>query len=130
MQQLVQAPDVAVTDVRLSKVGLLQQVLEFDLELDNPNPFSLPLVAMEYTLEISGIEVGKGSQSQSLTLPANGEAVWPVQFKVNSLDLIANVLERGDFRDASYRVFGSFRLSESSKLPAIPFDRSGKIGSD
>lgn len=128
LQQLVQAPEVAVTDVRLAKAGLLQQVLEFDLELENPNSFALPLAAMNYTLEISGIEIGKGSHTKALTLPANGQAVWPITFKVNSLDLLSNVLQHGDFQDARYRVFGNFRFSESSRLPAIPFERSGRVG--
>lgn len=129
LQQVVQAPDVSVTDMRLAKAGLFEQVLEFDLELGNPNGFSLPLAAMEYTLVVSGVEIGRGAQTQALTLPAYGQARWPVNFKVNSLKLLQGVLSEGAFQGRDYRIFGSFRLSESSRLPAIPFEQSGQIGS-
>ncbi len=129
MQQLVQAPDIAVTDMKLARAGLLEQVLEFQLELDNPNAFALPLVAMNYTLELAGIEIGQGEQTKSVTLPANGQAVWPVSFKVNSLKLAQSVLEHGDFKELDYRVFGNFKVSDSGRLPSIPFDKRGNIGS-
>ncbi len=128
MQQLVQAPDIAITDMKLAKAGLLEQVLEFQLELDNPNAFALPLIAMNYTLELSGIEIGQGEQTKAITLPANGQATWPVSFKVNSLKLAQSVLNHGEFKDLDYRIFGNFKLSESGQLPSIPFDKRGNLG--
>lgn len=129
MQQFVQAPDISVSNMKLARAGLLEQVLEFQLELDNPNAFALPLVAMNYTLELAGIEIGQGEQTKSVTLPAKGQAVWPVSFKVNSLKLAQSVLEHGEFKDLDYRVFGNFKLSESANLPSIPFDKRGNVGS-
>ncbi len=129
LQQLVQAPAVAITDMRLGKVGLFEQVLEFELKLDNPNAFALPMAGMEYTLELAGIEIGRGTQREAISVPALGQARWPVSFEVNSLKLIQSLMERqGRFEQLDYRIQGRFLLSEDSRLPPIPFDRRGEIG--
>ncbi len=131
LQQLVQPPGVAITDMRMGKVGLFEQVLEFDLKLDNPNAFALPMAGMEYTLELAGIEIGQGAQREAISVPALGQARWPVSFEVNSLKLIQSLIEKqGRFDRIDYRIHGRFLLSENSQLPPIPFDRRGQVGGE
>lgn len=128
MQQLVETPTLRVANVSMASGGLMEQVVTFEFLVDNPNPFRLPVAGMAYTLELGGVEVGRGEQSQGITLPANGTARWPVTFRINGFKLAQGLLERGNLKDLDYRLFGSFRFSDSTSVPGLPFDKRGLIG--
>jgi hypothetical protein len=45
--------------------------MNFDVELDNPNPFSLPLADVDYALSLAGSRLLSGQARPEATLPAS-----------------------------------------------------------
>lgn len=70
-----QSPKVEVVDQRVVGLSLDQVDLEVDVAVLNPNPFSVPMGALDYTLSIQDRRLLSGEQPQGTTLTRDQKVV-------------------------------------------------------
>jgi LEA14-like dessication related protein len=124
----LQAPDITPTAVELMEVQLDQQRFKVALHVQNPNDRALPIKSVNCTLEIQGVEVGRGESSVPFSVPAHGESDFDMIVTTNVATSMPNLVIRlargGEL--PSYRLSGSVN-PDITLLPPIPFSKSGQL---
>ncbi len=96
------------------------------LEVQNPNAFSLGLEDLDYELEIEGATWLKGGSERAVSLSAGESKAWPLHVKLNLAHLGASAYRLLTSRARlSYRFHG--RATATTSLPMLesltwPFD--------
>jgi len=125
-----QAPDITPTAVELMDAQLNQQLFKVTLHVQNPNDRALPIKSANCTLEIEGVEVGRGETTAPFNVPPHGETdfdmVVTTNFAASVPNLLLGIARRGQLPDVSYRLSGSVN-PDITLLPPIPFAKSGQF---
>jgi len=126
LEQLVAKPKLAVTSFSMNEASFLKQSFKVKLKVDNPNAFALPILGLDYGLNVAGVDVAQGSNAKSLTIPAGGSDFLEVDFNTNLLktlpDLRSVIMKGG--KDIAYTFSGNLK-TENSIVNSIPFKKSG-----
>jgi len=122
----LEAPEVSLAGLAMSRPGLFEQELRLDLRVRNPNDFAIGIDRVRFALELNEKAFAHGRTSQELDLPALGEAVVPVTVSVPTNDLLERLLEVGSERRIDYRLHGEAEL-DSLFFRTVPFERDGKL---
>lgn len=125
----LQAPDIQPTSVELIEVQLDQQRFKVGMHVQNPNDRDLPIKSANCTLEIQGVEVGRGEIDGPFRVPAHGEIDIDMVVTTNAVASLPNLILRlaqGGAQMPSYRLSGSVN-PDIAWLPPIPFAKSGQI---
>jgi len=87
VQQVVKKPSVHVEDVKYRSISYEEGRLDSRMQLTNPNPFSLPLKQMHYTLRLNGHELASSTISFDKSIPARGtiQIQIPIRFRYRAL---------------------------------------------
>ncbi|MGE0387844.1 MAG: LEA type 2 family protein [Gammaproteobacteria bacterium] len=129
----IDPPSVALSDLRLVDMTLIEQTFAVKLRVRNPNPFDVPVRALDCAVEINGTQVATGASERPVTLPALGETFADVR-AVTSLGAVLQQLgamSRGGTRALRYRVHGTLRVGRGlDGLVPIPFEQRGDIDLD
>ena len=123
-----QAPAVTPTAVELVEAELFEQRFKVQLHVQNPNDRALPIKSLSCSLEIEGVEVGKGESAGAFNVPAQGESDFDMIVTTNLAtsvpNLLMRVVQRGDL--PTYRLSGWVN-PDIGLLPPIPFSKSGQV---
>jgi LEA14-like dessication related protein len=124
----LQAPAINPLSVELTDVQINEQRFTVRLDVQNPNDRPLPIKSASCTLEIQGVNVGRGESTQPFSVPAHGNTEVDMLVTTNLLnsvpELFGRVLQHGTMPD--YR-FSGWINPDIALLPPIPFSRSGQI---
>lgn len=124
----LKAPAITPQTVTLTDLRLDQQQFDVSLHVDNPNDRDLPIKSVTCTLEIGGVEVGKGETAAAFVLPALGSTEVDLHVTTNFAtsvpNLLRRVLERGQMPEYH---FSGWVNPDVTLLPPIPFSNSGQI---
>ena len=124
----LKAPDVTPTTVEVVDVQLTQQKFNVGLHVQNPNDRSLPIKSANCTLQIQGVDVGRGETTEPFEVPAHGESDINMVVTTNLATSVPNLVMRlftnGEM--PSYRLSGSVN-PDITLLPPIPFSKSGQL---
>ena len=134
---LVQEPQVALASVQLAGIGIQGATVAVELDVTNPNGFSLDARGVEYTFYFLPVDVtpddedwrtlASGRTTQGVTLPGNGTVRVPIEipFTYREIgDAAASLLRDGSLR---YRFEGAFTVGSPVGDFRIPFDRTGLL---
>ncbi|MEO0996237.1 MAG: LEA type 2 family protein [Pseudomonadota bacterium] len=123
--------------MRLARVELIDAslsgqrfVLGFDVT--NPNPVTLPVSAIDYTLDLAGQRFAQGKSLDSVRLPANGSGNFSLEVRTNLLKsarALSKLVMTGGQREIDYALNGSFSV-DLPLAPALPFRQSGRVRID
>ena len=121
------APTVELESVKPVKIGLRKQELLFQLNINNPNPYDLPLQSLSFIADIEGSEVAQGISNEPVTLPANSNAMVGVIVSTRLNRILAQVfqLAGSDTNTVNYDVNGFVKLSNWPLK--IPFSVNGDL---
>jgi LEA14-like dessication related protein len=125
----VDPPSLLLLDVRPIQGGDLEQRLELDLLVQNPNNFDVVLDGMRLQLEMNGQRVARAVSSQSLSIGRLGETRVTVQASITLLDVARSLLTlAGRERNAplTYRVAGDVFVAQP-RSTRVSFDDSGEV---
>lgn len=89
-------PHVSLTNLRLVEMTLLEQRYALTLRIQNPNPVSLPIVGMDFRLNLNEAEFARGVNAESVTIPAYGEELLDVVVTSNFVGIIGELAVQGD----------------------------------
>lgn len=122
-----QPPTVSVVGVKPLTLSVVAPRLQFNLKVENPNGFDLPIQRIRYVMQVAGQEVAKGEEMAATTIPANGSGIVPVSAEVrlgSFMQQLSTVLQRGQI-DLTYNLQG--RVNLDNWPTAIPFKKRGSL---
>ena len=124
----LQAPEVGVSDLTLTDIGLDRLRFQVMLETINPNDVDVPLTNIRLDLTVFDIALANGTVvERQVTLPSRGRQQVPVEFTVPTSRLL-DVLERfraGNWDNFSYRLAGHANWGNTPF--GVPFERTGNL---
>src|SRR3954453_14833424 len=113
----VQKPTATFRAARLENVTAEGLTANFDIGVDNPNSFELPLSAAQYKLALGGVPVVDDQAKPDAAIPAKGSLPVTVPVRLNFQHLLS--AEQAIARSGGnipYDFDGALRFS-SGKLP-------------
>ena len=103
-------PDVTLTDIRLGEITFLETSLIATVRIQNEETRAFEIDGASYRLYLNGIDVGKGTSDQRLSVPRLSSAQQRVVFRLNNLSFITKIQSLVESRDFSYRIDGKLYL--------------------
>jgi len=106
-ETLVSSPTVSLTSVELASAGFSRQTFHLGFDVDNPNPFPLPVTAVEYRVILDDEQFAGGETEGGFTVPAGGQDAFMISVDLdmlNSATQVASLLRRGMPEQVSYEL--------------------------
>lgn len=121
-------PDVGVSNLSLTDIGLDRLRFQVLLDTRNPNAVDVPLTNVRLDLTVFDVALAHGTVvERQVTLPAGGSLQVPVEFTVPTSRLL-DVIDRfrsGNWDNFSYRLAGHANWGNTPF--GVPFERSGNL---
>jgi LEA14-like dessication related protein len=123
-------PGVSLRSLDVQQLTMSGASLLLQLEVDNPNSFSLLLNKLNYNLKLNGYDVGGGLVDKAVNIKQDGRGTvsLPVSldFAQAGMGLYSALLGKG----ISYDLSGSMQASSSNPILEafrIPLDKQGRV---
>jgi LEA14-like dessication related protein len=126
---VIGSPSVDLTGVELTSANLRRQTFLLRFDVSNPNPFPLPVKAVEYRVDFDNEKFAGGETQGNFTVPAHGDNTFAISVDLDFISSATHLasLIRGGFREnVSYELKGSLAVDIPFVKP-IPFSNSGVI---
>ena len=124
-------PAVSLKSLDVDQLSLSGAKLLMELQVDNPNSFSLLLDKLDYNLKLNGYDVGGGVVNQAARVQQNGRGVislpLSLDFAQAGMGLYKALLGKG----INYDLSGLMKASGSNPVLSgftIPLDKKGTVG--
>ncbi len=129
---LYRAPEVTLTNVQITGLGLTSGIARVYLEVENPNPVSLEVRRMEYLLELRGPDgewnvLSEGVSSDRVTVVRRGTTDLSLEMVFQYRALGAAFLGWWDSREVMYRIQGDLSARGPLGPVQLPFEASGRF---
>lgn len=126
---LIDSPTVSLTSVRLADVSFSRQTFHLGFDVDNPNPFPLPIQAVEYRVMLDEEKFAGGATEGRFIIPARGHDDFTISVDLDVLNTATQLssLLLGGMREAvSYELQGNLTVDIPFSKP-LPFSSTGVI---
>lgn len=126
---IIDSPNIELTGVELTSVSVRRQTFVLSFDIDNPNPFPLPVKAFDYEVIFDDEKFAEGRTHGSFTVPANGEDSFAVTVNLDFLGSATHwkTLMSGGLREnIAYQLRGKLAVDIPLVKP-IAFSSSGTI---
>ncbi|ACO78716.1 hypothetical protein AvCA_25340 [Azotobacter vinelandii CA] len=124
-----QPPVLELTQVEISKAGLLEQDFVLHFRISNPNESKLPVRGLAYKVHLEDIElVNDGESRQSFTVPAHGHQEFEVPVTTNlwrRMKPLVKLLKKAE-EPISYQVSGEVKTGRLFGRK-VPFFHNGEL---
>jgi len=123
----LEKPTFTLKEIEIKRISFQEIDFLFGIEVQNPNQFDLKLRALEYTVYLSGQEVGKGRLEKEIKIVKAASTLVPVPLQTNLRSLgnpLALILAG---KDLQYKIEGAAIIKASMGSATIPFSKSGEI---
>ncbi len=128
-QSFVDTPRVHLTKVELTYAGFDGQVFLLRFDVDNPNPFALPVTSVRYQVILANQKFASGEAHSEISIPASGSGDFDLQVELDLLkqaSQLVSVVRDGMRHDVEYELHGSFTVDIPFVQP-IPFSTKGSV---
>jgi len=124
------APSIKLANMSLDKISPISSRAEVgvQLEINNPNAFSLALNKLDYTLKVNGAQWFKGVQNNVGNIKANGKSVINLPLSLNFSSGLFSVLTGG--KALNYDIQGTLGATSSNALIGafqLPINQQGSV---
>jgi LEA14-like dessication related protein len=126
---LVSPPDVNLSNVEATDLGFSEQTFVLEFDVQNPNPFPLPVTSISYGVDLDGYRFAAGSTPATITVPASGEADFAISVELDlmrSAPQLLYIVRDGLKRDIPYQLSGEFALDLPIAQP-LRFETTGAV---
>jgi len=79
----VSSPKVDLQNVQVVGLGFDSQTFLLSFDVENPNPFPLPIQNIDYGLRLNGQLFASGATASNFTVPADGDARFAISVDLN-----------------------------------------------
>lgn len=127
IRQDLEAPELSVSKIALTKAGVLQQEWEITLNAYNPNNKTLKVKQLNYELLIDDTRFARGSTDATVVLKANQNGSFTTQVNTGLIETLRQLkqLNISPGSPVPYRIKGSAKVG---MVPlALPFDKKGEV---
>ena len=120
-------PDVSFRGVGIRGIGVEGADLEVQLNIYNPNGYSLGASQLRYRLLVDSLELGSGAIDSAFTVPKRDSAIvrLPVRLGFRVLQRLGPQLLRGG--EIPYRLMGDVTLKSFVGTFARQFNEAGRF---
>ena len=125
----VAKPDVNLSNVEVTDIGLDSQTFVLDFDVINPNPFPLPIRSISYGVELDGFRFASGETQGEFTVPANSDSHFAITVDVDLMRTAPQlmfIVRDGVHRDIPYALEGRFAIDVPFADP-VSFRNAGSI---
>jgi LEA14-like dessication related protein len=126
---VIDSPQVNLTKVELTSASFRRQTFTLSFDISNPNPFPLPVKAVEYRVMFDNEKFAAGKTQGSFTVPARGDDTFAISVDLDFMRSATHLtsLLRGGFQEnLRYELQGRLAVDIPLVKP-IPFSSSGVI---
>ncbi len=121
IQQFVERPQVK--NIQLKSFSVQNEKVVFEVDLFNPNPFTLPLSGLSGNMILNELVIGSLEVSSDKSLAANTTQTITVPVQLDQNALIEAAKSVFTKRQANYNFSGGLKTS----VGKIPFSKSGEL---
>jgi len=131
MLPVPQLPRLSLQGLKIEKVSFTSATFVLNLQVDNPNNFSVALNALNYDLKINGKHWASGNSQTLGNIKEKQKSVISLPVTVSLLDIgsgFAELLKGGV--DLNYAIVGKLNASTTHKLIGnfeMPVENSGRV---
>lgn len=129
LQDLVSAPTVSLSDVQVDTITLTEQTFVLSFDVSNPNPFPLPVNAIDYGVTLDGHRFASGETQCDFSVPAGGDGEFAISVELNLLRSAPELLflvRDGASREIPYSLEGNLGVNIPYARP-VHFESAGQI---
>lgn len=126
---LVSAPSVDLNNVEATELDFSGQTFLLAFDVQNPNPFPLPISTISYGVELDGYRFATGSTGGGFTVPASGQAKFAISVELDLLKTappLLYIVKDGLHREIPYELSGEFGL-DIPLAQSLRFRTSGAV---
>ena len=129
---IVDTPSVSLTDVELTQAGFDRQTFMLSFDVNNPNPFPLPVKQVRYQINLANEKFASGEAKSDFSIPAGGTGGFDLSVEIDLLgqaSTLVSVVRSGMRHHIEYELYGSMSLDIPLVQP-IAFSNTGSIQID
>lgn len=126
---IVESPAVDLTSVQVSEMSFTSQTFLLGFKVDNPNPFPIPVRAVNYRVRLNDQPFAGGETQSDFTVPAGGAEDFVISVDLDLLKSgmqLTSILRSGVNDRVSYEVLGDLDV-DIPLVPTLRFSNSGTI---
>ncbi len=125
----IEKPDVTLSGVQMSSLSFSGQTFVLSFDVNNPNPFPLPIRSVRYHLQLADQTFASGEAQSDFSVPASGDGEFDISVELDilkSAGQLTSVLRSGMRKPVAYELNGSLAVDIPFVKP-LPFSTSGVI---
>lgn len=129
VENLVKSPTVELRSVQLMGLGFAGQTFLLSFDINNPNPFALPVSSVSYGIKLNGQRFASGETPGEFSVPASGNGQFAISVDLNLLQTapqLLSIVRQGIREDVVYELDGRLAL-DIPLAPAVSYRNSGSI---
>lgn len=129
MNDIVRSPGVELRSVEALGLGFNGQTFLLSFNVENPNPFALPVSSVSYSVKLDGQRFASGQTPGEFSVPASGSGEFAISVDLNllhSAPQLLSIIRQGVRKDIGYELEGRFAV-DLPLAPAVSFRNSGSI---
>jgi len=128
-ENLVKSPTVNLSSVQVMGLGFANQTFLLSFDVENPNPFPLPVDHVNYGVKLNGQRFASGETVSNFTVPAIGNARFAISVDLNLLQTapgLLSIVRDGARREIAYELTGQLGVG-IPLTPPIKYSNRGSI---
>lgn len=125
----IKSPIVELSGVKLEQLSFREQTFRLRFDVQNPNPFPLPVKRVRYRVQLEDQSFASGETPARFTVPANGDGSFELGVEldlVSTATSLAPLLRAGSDRPLAYQLDGSLAVGIPF-APPLAFRQQGTI---
>lgn len=125
----IDAPSVDLASVELQRASFRSQTFLLGFDVNNPNPFPLPVKTIRYSVWLGDHKFARGETQCDLLVPADGRDEFSISVEIDILKTageLTSVIRDGLADHVEYELQGSLGVDIPLVKP-VPFSSTGVI---
>lgn len=123
LEDAVQKPGVSIKSVNFKPGTLQEGTLDSQIEISNPNGFSLPVKSMLYSLKLNDREFANSTLSLDRNIPARGSVQVALPIKFRYTELVGGITEVLAHKRIRFQLSGNVDFG----LITVPYSKTGEF---
>lgn len=128
-ENLISQPDVELRGVEVVGLGFSSQTFLLSFDISNPNPYSLPVNHVRYSVKLDGQRFASGQTPSDISIPASGTSQFAITVELDLLGTaprLLSVIRDGTRAEIPYELEGELGV-DIPFAPPVSYQANGVI---
>ena len=122
-------PEVYLSGIELLESGLLEQRIQVDLNVVNPNRFGVTVSGIDFVLNVNDQRLVSGRTFDAVSIAAGGESVVSVIARTGVVQILRQLMALPGVNTLNYELTGEIELGRFLGK-TFPFNFKGQLDPD